>query len=381
MKPFEIFRTGRLTSSNGDEITFSAADMADVVSSYDPALHQAPLVVGHPKTNAPAFGWVKGLAVKGDRLVAEPERLDPTFSEMVKDGKFPKVSVALYSPSSKGNPTPGKYHLRHVGFLGAEPPAVKGLAPIEFSEGDDDVLTFGEIAFDPRSQLYFFETVTRVLKAMRERLVARDGIQAADEVVTAWDLDTLTQGAADLRAELGRTHLVATFSETEETPMTTAQKTEAERAAALAAREAEIASREAAISARELTFSEAEKKTRATEDAAFVTSIVEAGRLPIGLKETAIALFSEMSEDVLTFSEGGAEVRTSPREAFRGLLEKLPVPVVTGELAAGDGPDFSDPAGVQLAIETEMREAAAKGQPSIPPPPQRASSAAAKEPP
>ncbi len=73
-----------------------------------------------------------------------------------------------------------------------------------------------------------------------------------------------------------------------------------------------------------------------------------------------------MSEDVLTFSEGGAEVRTSPREAFRGLLEKLPVPVVTGELAAGDGPDFSDPAGVQLAIETEMREAAAKGQPIDP---------------
>ncbi len=291
MKPFEIFRTGRLTSSKGDEITFSAADMADVVSSYDPALHQAPLVVGHPKTNAPAFGWVKGLAVKGDRLVAEPERLDPTFSEMVKDGKFPKVSVALYSPSSKGNPTPGKYHLRHVGFLGAEPPAVKGLAPIEFSEGDDDVLTFGEIAFAPRSQLYFFDTVTRILKAMRETLVAKDGVAAADEVITSWDLDTLTQNAADLRAELRRSEPDAYFSETEEHSMTTAQKTEADRAAALAAREAEIAVRESAIAARELTFSETEKKSRAAEDAAFVTAVVEAGRLPIGLKETAIALF------------------------------------------------------------------------------------------
>ena len=76
MKPFEIFRTGTLTSSQGKTITFSDGDLATIASSYNPSLHQAPIVVGHPKTNMPAFGWVKGLTVKGDRLVAEPDRLD-----------------------------------------------------------------------------------------------------------------------------------------------------------------------------------------------------------------------------------------------------------------------------------------------------------------
>lgn len=33
------------------------------------------------------------------------------------------------------NPKPDTYHLRHVGLLGAEPPAVKGLRPVEFAGG------------------------------------------------------------------------------------------------------------------------------------------------------------------------------------------------------------------------------------------------------
>ncbi|MFS2072756.1 hypothetical protein ACEN9D_28795 [Pseudomonas sp. CT11-2] len=39
---------------------------------------------------------------------------------------------------------PGVYYLRHVGFLGAQPPAVKGLRPIELAEGEPGVIEFSE---------------------------------------------------------------------------------------------------------------------------------------------------------------------------------------------------------------------------------------------
>ena len=84
--------------------------------------------------------------------------------------------------------------------------------------------------------------------------------------------------------------------------------------------------------------------------------------MPVGLQATATALFSELGDDDLTFSEGDETVETSPRAAFRDLLAKLPKPLMTGEFATGDGPDFSDPVYVASAIETEIAKAAEKGE-------------------
>jgi len=358
MKPFAIFRTGSHTTSKGQPLTFAETDIADIVASYDPALHEAPIVIGHPKQDGPAYGWVGSLSNKGGTVYANPKQLDATFSEMVEAGRFKKVSAALYSPSQAGNPTPGRYHLRHVGFLGAEPPAIKGLPSIEFSSEEADTVV--EIEFSEWRQSWAFETVARIFRSLRDRLIETDGVDVADKVISDFDVDELAKTAVELRTE-DRPKDISYFSETE--PEESDMKTAEARQAELDAREAALRQRETDLSSREATFSETERKTRASEDAAFVASVVEAGRLPVGLKEAATALFSELDEgDTLTFSEGGADVTKSPRAAFRDLLEKLPVPVATGELATGDGPDFSDPAHVQAAIETEIREAEKKGE-------------------
>lgn len=353
MKPFEIFRTGTHTTAKGQTLTFAETDVADIVASYDPALHQAPIVVGHPKQDGPAFGWIKSLAVQGDRIVAAAEKVDVTFSEMVRDGRFGKVSAGLYHPSQAGNPTPGKYHLRHVGFLGAEPPAVKGLKPIEFAEAEVDI----EISFSEAQQSWTFTTIARILRGLRDRLIETDGMETANQVVSEWDLESIQQTAADMRAEKTPAH----FSET--TPKDENMKTAEQRQAELDARETALKERETALATSETTFSESRRKVRADEDAAFVASVVQAGRLPIGLKEEATALFAELDDgETLTFSEGEASVTKSPHAAFRNLLEKLPVPVITRELATGDGPDFSDPAHVQEAIVTEIKAAKDRGE-------------------
>lgn len=73
MKPIHIFRTGTHTDSHGQTLTFSESDLANAVRAYNPDLHQAPIVVGHPKTDAPAFGWVQSLSSQNGNLFATPE--------------------------------------------------------------------------------------------------------------------------------------------------------------------------------------------------------------------------------------------------------------------------------------------------------------------
>jgi hypothetical protein len=360
MKPFEIFRSGRHTSSQGVELTFADTDLAAIAAGYDPSAYEAPIVVGHPKQDAPAYGWVKSLSVKAGRLVAEPQQIDAAFAELVKDGKFKNRSAAFYSPSSPNNPKPGSYYLRHVGFLGAEPPAVKGLKPVEFADADD-ALVFADLEFADWKQVWTLESVARMFRGIRDYFIETADIETADRIVPQYEIDQLQQSVADLRAEKAIEQTGSAFSETspKEADMT---KTVEERLAELDARESALNTRETAITGRETTFSENEKKARASEDAAFVASIVQDGRLPIGLQATATALFSEMDDAELTFSEGDQEVKTSGRAAFRDLLSKLPKPVVTGELSTGDGPDFSDPAHVTAAIETEIAEAKKRGE-------------------
>jgi hypothetical protein len=353
MKPFEIFKPGRHTSTQGVALTFGEADLAAIAAGYDPATHEAPIVVGHPKQDAPAYGWIASLAVKDGRLVATPDQVNPAFAELVETGSFKKRSAALYHPDSPGNPTPGQYYLRHVGFLGAQPPALKGLKPVEFAEGDAVV----EIEFGEFSRPWVFDGLARLFRGLRDYLIETTDAETADRLIPGYEIDQLVRVASEISSDA---QPAFADPEPKEPVMTT--KTADEQLAAIAAREAAIAERETAIAAREASFSEAARVARKMDDDIFVAAVVKDGRLPIGLQASALALFSELGEGELTFSEGDQEVKTSPRAAFRDLLSKLPKPVSTGELAAGDGPDFSDPAHVQEAIETEIRKAGEKGE-------------------
>lgn len=142
-KPLQIFRPGRHTDSRGVAIEFTEAMVKGIADAYDTGVHEAPIVVGHPKDNAPAFGWVGSLKYS-DGLDAYPRQVHQEFAEMVKQGRFKKVSASLYTPNAPGNPKPGSYYLRHLGFLGAVPPAIKGLRPAEFAGGEEGVIEFVE---------------------------------------------------------------------------------------------------------------------------------------------------------------------------------------------------------------------------------------------
>lgn len=129
-------RAGTWPASPSD-VTLTEADVASVAASYDPSRHHAPVVLGHPKTDDPAWGWVEGAEARGDGLWLDAS-LTPELSELVRARRYRTVSVSLWRPGAPGNPSPGSWSLRHLGFLGATPPACKGLAPIALSAGDAD---------------------------------------------------------------------------------------------------------------------------------------------------------------------------------------------------------------------------------------------------
>ena len=141
--PIQVFRPGRHVDASGQALEFSAADLRATAAAYDPAVHEAPLVVGHPTQNGPAYGWDAALAFAEPTatLDATPAQVEPQFAELVRAGRFKRVSASFYTPDSPANPKPGAYYLRHVGFLGAQPPAVKGLRPAEFGEDEAGVIT------------------------------------------------------------------------------------------------------------------------------------------------------------------------------------------------------------------------------------------------
>jgi len=119
---FEIFKTGTHTSSNGITKEFTESDLDQIVNSYNPEEHEAPLTIGHPKDNSPAHGWIKKIFREGEKLFAEVDNLTDKLKDALQNKLFKKRSIALYPD----------FKLRHVGFVPI--PSVKGLADIPDAE-------------------------------------------------------------------------------------------------------------------------------------------------------------------------------------------------------------------------------------------------------
>ncbi|MEW5802693.1 MAG: hypothetical protein AB1847_11395 [bacterium] len=129
-----IFAGGKQIDSRG--LAHDGDEMIDkAIEQFDPEYHEPPLTVGHPQDNSPAFGWVSALrkvtqklkdGSKINVLMAKFKDVVPEFAQAVRQGLYKKRSASFY-PDGR---------LRHVGFLGGMPPAVKGLTDLKFEEGE-----------------------------------------------------------------------------------------------------------------------------------------------------------------------------------------------------------------------------------------------------
>lgn len=186
MNRIEIFKAGTRRDANGIEVTITVEQLQQAIDAYDPAFHESPVVVGHPKHNHPAYAWVKALALKGDVLEAELDQIDPAFAEMVEQGRFKKVSASFYLENSPNNPKQGSLYLRHVGFLGAMPPAVKGLRNPEFAEGEEGVIDFTEW------------TQATLFRRLRDWFIGKFGQEEADRLARLFSQWLTNRGCASV---------------------------------------------------------------------------------------------------------------------------------------------------------------------------------------
>lgn len=311
---------------SGAVVNLSEADLAACAKAYDPALHEAPLVIGHPKHDAPAYGWVQSLDADKAGLNASPKQVDVQFAELVDKGSFKKISASFYTPDAPNNPVPGVYYLRHVGFLGAQPPAVKGLREVAFAEQEDGVIEFGDWGHDVNAGLW---------RRMREWMLTKFGQEAADQVVPDWQIESIRE-AAQRPSDIGSQ---AAFAETTQAPAvaSTAEPPQENHvnpveAAALTAENNQLkqqladaqAQREAALAAK-----------RHDQNVSFADGLVSGGTLAPKHKDVVVA-FLNFSEAHTTVEFGEGDAKQPLATAFKSFLGDLPKVVDFGEHATKD---------------------------------------------
>ena len=195
---FAIFRAGTHTDRNGRSATFSATDLDGIVEGYEAG--SSSCVITHDELYSPfGFGRVAELKRDGDVLYArcDADSIEPQFAGLVEAGRLHNRSCQLVPLDAGG------YRLGHVAFLGAEPPAVDGLPPIQMAA---TVLTFGsDDAWDKVWEADNRASLWEALRRLARRLLSAE---EADELVPEWQANSAREdvGAAREARTTGGRH-------------------------------------------------------------------------------------------------------------------------------------------------------------------------------
>lgn len=337
---FVAFRTGTHTAMDGTVHEYTVADLDRIVERYNGQdAHEAPLVVGHPQDNDPAYGWVEKLTRRGEDLVVIARDLHPPFAEAVNAGRYKKRSISLY----------GDGLLRHVGFLGAKPPAVKGmpdLAAFAFSD-DAGALSFEFAAAAGGSSFmdapWLWRTLRRLMTGMREHIIETKDIETANRVLPAWDIENL---------EPPQPERLPQYSDPSHSPqeplmdphnpsavptppvVPTPPATPPPATPDLAAQLAETQRR---LEAAETRFAEAEAQRRRSEFEAYLDSDDMKRKVTPAMRPlvTELAMSLPVSGQTLSFSEGDETKQISPLDALKKVLASFSDQVEFREIATG----------------------------------------------
>lgn len=354
----DVCRAGTWRDVNGREVTIDEPRLDRIVAAHSTA-DPAPAVVGHPATDAPAFAWVDGLRRVGDRLQARFERIAPAFREAVEAGRYSGRSIALQGDT-----------IRHIGFLGGRPPAVPGLAPTHFAAEAETVVALAAFALGGEEERWGWRAVERVMRSLRERIIATDGEEAADRTIPDYEIETVASVARTPEAQptmAAPAALESPVSDPDNDPKEDPVSEEND-AAALAAREASLDAREAALAVQE--------RLRGAEKA--LQPHVEAGRVLPAERAGLAALFASLPDGddaTIAFAappgsspgagSGDGEVREKPAAILERFLAALPKRVAYDTLAGGPVPGAraqgEDSAGIANEARALMADQAHKG--------------------
>ncbi len=319
----EVFRSGKQTDSAGNTKEWTNSDLDKIVENYNNQAkdkkHEAPIVIGHPETNAPAFGWVETLKRQGDVLLAKLKQLTPQFVEWVKAGHYKKRSISL----------DGNYNLRHIGFLGAAAPAVKGLEDVDFSEepanmqsfesenngnyidyesstlNEQQVQTLINTAIESRINNYKSENDTRLEEIQNQIKNKEDGNMNAKEIIA----ELTKQVKADFSEEIAGKmagifeSLIPKIDFQEKPPVKSEE-----------------------VLALEKQVHRLELRNRLSEYNSFAKDLIREGKIVPAQQDLLIAAMEMGHQNgEISFSENDSQVKKSGIELIKDLITSFPV--------------------------------------------------------
>ena len=341
MKALQIFKPGKHTASDGRVLTFSEAQLKACAAAYDPAVYEAPLVIGHISelgSDAPAYGWAKKISFAEGTLNVEPDQVDAQFAELVNAGRFKKISASFWMPDTPGNPKPGTLYPHHIAFLGAKAPAVKGLKSASFAEKPE-----GLVEFMDWSQ----RDIATLFRNLREWIIGKDGQEAADKVIPSYAVDSIQEDAV-------KTPSPSISSYTEPNLETKEQMEARLRAEVETKVRGELKTETDRLASQRTEFAESQKaeqrKKLQREAAEFVDAQVKEGKVLPAQRDGLVAFMAALPVDgIVEFGEGDKAVKKPNQEFLREYIKGLPKLV-----------DFTERAGGELPKDMTAQQVAAK---------------------
>lgn len=341
----EVFAAGRHTDSAGNARAWSKTDLDQMVQNFN-ADQPPPLVIGHPKTDSPAWGWTTQLKRDGAKLLAKFSQVPEAVANAVRDGRYRNRSIKV------ANGEHG-WHVVHVGLLGAAPPAVEGLRAIAFDA-------------EPAGETYEFSYVDaagtsvigRAMQRLREFLIERFGADAADKVMPQGDLDALDSVADQQR------HKDDTPDDTvgAPAPSSFARPTQEDREMDEKLK-ADLDAANARAAAAEAKVAEFAAHDRVATANAMVEKLLADGKLlPAQTAGLAEFLASEPEAATFEFTAADAKVAKPRAEFLFSILDALPKQIELGKQhAAGDVKVSDDPNAIVNAAREFQKAESAKG--------------------
>lgn len=324
-----IFSAGEQTDSKGRKHNFTQADLDSVIANHD-AVHPAPHVITHKELYSPfAFGQSAELKRDGDHLYVKSKNINPDFEKLVEKGALYERSVRLVPMENGG------WKLGHIAWLGAEPPAVEGLEPVQFS-AEPEALDFAM-----SNDTYTPNVLVKMLRRFREWMIGEKSIEAADRVIPEYELESLADHVNYLREQNRKPS--PEFSQQPEGDIEmpfTQEQLDAAVAQAKADAAAEFEQSQTTLQAQ---LDAERRKNRAAEFSRDVDALIDAGKLTPaqaqGMSDFMLQL-SDADDAAFEFSAGEAQtVKKNPLQWFRDFAAALPKQVDLGERGAGEKSD------------------------------------------
>ncbi|EPU1123065.1 peptidase [Klebsiella pneumoniae] len=347
-----VFAPGTHTAMDGRTITFTTENCIDLANSYDPSVSEAPFVIGHPSLTAPAYGWAERLEFRDGIVYVAPRQVNPAFAEAFNAGSYKKRSLSIYQPDSPGNPKPGHYYARHVGFLGAVPPGVKGLPDAQFAEasGDNGPLEF--------ALPWEADNLASLFQSIRDWVIQEKDIEQADSIIPQWRIQSILDSATD-----DRKSSIPPLAYAEENNVDPNQTTTV-TAEELARRETALAEREEKLRVAEENALKQKALERRTAIVGFAEGLVKAGNVLPRHKSSIVEVLVSLSQEPLSFSEGDTTVSKTPEELLREILSTKARAIDFSEKTgtADDPVDFADASALATAAQNYQAEQAKQGR-------------------